>query len=96
MPWDVGRTLLQVQWVPRDAEEMAVPAEIVEEEEEEVCSSLSNPRSQWALTQHLRLVRRPRAKKIPTLQILAQALGPLDARKLDQPTSVDMSCDALS
>ena len=40
MPWDVGRTLLQVQWVPRDAEEMAVPAEIVEEEEEEVCSLL--------------------------------------------------------
>lgn len=32
MPWEVGRLLLQVQWVPRDAGETESSAEIVEED----------------------------------------------------------------
>ncbi|KAI0052904.1 mitochondrial carrier [Auriscalpium vulgare] len=34
MPWEVGKCLLQVQWVPRDAGEEEVIEEVVEEEEE--------------------------------------------------------------
>lgn len=34
MPWEVGKMLLQVQWVPRDAGEPVLNAETVEEEEE--------------------------------------------------------------
>jgi len=39
MPWEVGRLLLQVQWVPRDAGELESTTEIVEEDDEEVCHS---------------------------------------------------------
>ena len=41
MPWEVGRLLLQVQWVPRDAGEPEPSAEIVEEGDGEVCVNLS-------------------------------------------------------
>ena len=38
MPWEVGRLLLQVQWVPRDTGDPAPGSdEIAEEEDEEVC-----------------------------------------------------------
>jgi fusion and transport protein UGO1 len=37
MPWEVGRLLLQVQWVPRDAGEPEPSAETAEEEDGEVC-----------------------------------------------------------
>lgn len=37
-PWEVGKLLLQVQWVPRDAGEPQTEEEYVEEEQEEtVC-----------------------------------------------------------
>jgi fusion and transport protein UGO1 len=39
MPWEVGRLLLQVQWVPRDAGEPELNAETAEEEDDEVCIS---------------------------------------------------------
>ncbi|KDQ54886.1 hypothetical protein JAAARDRAFT_37998 [Jaapia argillacea MUCL 33604] len=44
MPWDVGKMLLQVQWVPRDAGEVEPRTEIVEdvEEEEEELSNSSD------------------------------------------------------
>jgi mitochondrial fusion and transport protein UGO1 len=35
MPWEVGKMLLQVQWVPRDAGE---PEPELEEEEEDIVS----------------------------------------------------------
>lgn len=38
MPWDVGRTLLQVQWVPRDAGVVDYPEE-EEEVQDEVCTT---------------------------------------------------------
>jgi fusion and transport protein UGO1 len=37
MPWEVGKTLLQVQWVPRDEDELAALEQTAEEDEEEVC-----------------------------------------------------------
>ena len=37
VPWEVGKTLLQVQWVPQDVEARLAAKD--EEEEEEVCSS---------------------------------------------------------
>lgn len=42
IPWDVGKTLLQVQWVPRDAGDVAPGAVLTtdEFEEEEVRTSL--------------------------------------------------------
>jgi fusion and transport protein UGO1 len=40
MPWEVGKMLLQVQWVPRDASEPESTAEVVEEEEEEETVSI--------------------------------------------------------
>ena len=42
MPWEVGKTLLQVQWIPRDVEELpaqgcnVAPKEQPEDEDEEV------------------------------------------------------------
>jgi fusion and transport protein UGO1 len=36
MPWEVGKTLLQVQWVPRDVGGPDSSPDMVEEEEEEV------------------------------------------------------------
>lgn len=36
MPWEVGKLLLQVQWVPRDAGEPESIAEIHEDDDEEV------------------------------------------------------------
>jgi fusion and transport protein UGO1 len=36
MPWEVGKMLLQVQWVPRDAGGPDSSPDMVEEEEEEV------------------------------------------------------------
>lgn len=36
MPWEVGKLLLQVQWVPRDAGEVEASAESAEYEEEDV------------------------------------------------------------
>ena len=33
MPWEVGKLLLQVQWVPRDAGETELFTETAEEEE---------------------------------------------------------------
>jgi mitochondrial fusion and transport protein UGO1 len=41
MPWEVGRLLLQVQWVPRDAGEPEVSIEEAEEEDEEVRVDIS-------------------------------------------------------
>jgi fusion and transport protein UGO1 len=38
MPWEVGKCLLQVQWVPRDAEQMDDTEPATEEVAEEVCS----------------------------------------------------------
>lgn len=53
IPWDVGKTLLQVQWVPRDAGELPPGAVLItdEEDEEEVSyHSLSvNLRSVYSL-----------------------------------------------
>jgi fusion and transport protein UGO1 len=40
MPWEVGRLLLQVQWVPRDAGEPEPGTEIAEEDDEAVCIDL--------------------------------------------------------
>jgi|ERR1700722_4732832 len=40
MPWEVGKMLLQVQWVPRDGSEPESTAEVVEEEEEEETVSI--------------------------------------------------------
>lgn len=39
MPWDVGKLLLQVQWVPRepDASKNTILVEGKQEEDEEVC-----------------------------------------------------------
>jgi mitochondrial fusion and transport protein UGO1 len=37
MPWEVGKLLLQVQWVPRDAGEPEPVTEKAEDEDEEVC-----------------------------------------------------------
>jgi fusion and transport protein UGO1 len=34
MPWEVGKTLLQVQWVPRDARDLELNAELEEEDGE--------------------------------------------------------------
>jgi mitochondrial fusion and transport protein UGO1 len=34
MPWEVGKLLLQVQWIPRDVPDLETPAE---DEEEPVC-----------------------------------------------------------
>ncbi|EPQ61054.1 mitochondrial carrier [Gloeophyllum trabeum ATCC 11539] len=42
MPWDVGKTLLQVQWVPRDVGLLEPQAERIEEVEEEVLSNSSS------------------------------------------------------
>ena len=40
MPWEVGKCLLQVQWVPRDAEQVDDSKEpATEEVAEEVCLS---------------------------------------------------------
>jgi fusion and transport protein UGO1 len=36
MPWEVGKCLLQVQWVPRDAEQVDDPEPPTEEVAEEV------------------------------------------------------------
>ena len=38
MPWEVGKCLLQVQWVPRDAEQVDDSEPPTEEVAEEVCS----------------------------------------------------------
>lgn len=35
IPWDVGKTLLQVQWVPRDAGELPPGAVLITDEEDE-------------------------------------------------------------
>lgn len=35
IPWDVGKTLLQVQWVPRDAGDLPPGAVLITDEEEE-------------------------------------------------------------
>jgi fusion and transport protein UGO1 len=37
MPWEVGKCLLQVQWVPRDAEQVDDSEPPTEEVAEEVC-----------------------------------------------------------
>ncbi len=37
MPWEVGKCLLQVQWVPRDAEQIDDAEPATEEVAEEVC-----------------------------------------------------------
>lgn len=44
-PWEVGKTLLQVQWVPRDADVSTQTSAVDLEEEEEVRSNiyLSSP-----------------------------------------------------
>jgi mitochondrial fusion and transport protein UGO1 len=38
MPWEVGKCLLQVQWVPRDAGQVDDAESTIEEVAEEVCS----------------------------------------------------------
>jgi fusion and transport protein UGO1 len=38
MPWEVGKCLLQVQWVPRDAEQVDDSEPPTEEVPEEVCT----------------------------------------------------------
>lgn len=50
MPWEVGKLLLQVQWVPRDAVESDDEEPIVEEIVEEVVSCFSyfgEPEANW-------------------------------------------------
>jgi fusion and transport protein UGO1 len=44
MPWEVGKMLLQVQWVPRDAgEPEPLVLDVVENDDDDaVCSFLSN------------------------------------------------------
>jgi mitochondrial fusion and transport protein UGO1 len=41
MPWEVGKCLLQVQWVPRDAEQVDDSEPPTEEVAEEVCPCLT-------------------------------------------------------
>ncbi len=41
MPWEVGKCLLQVQWIPRDAEQVDDSEPPTKEVAEEVCSSAS-------------------------------------------------------
>lgn len=41
-PWEVGRLLLQVQWVPRDAGEPEAEDDYIVEEQEEVVRALQN------------------------------------------------------
>jgi fusion and transport protein UGO1 len=50
MPWEVGKLLLQVQWIPRHDSEQSVPesSREEEEEEEEVMSESSNDDSYFA------------------------------------------------
>jgi mitochondrial fusion and transport protein UGO1 len=40
MPWEVGKMLLQVQWVPRDTDSLKSLASNTNDDEEEVCSSI--------------------------------------------------------
>ncbi|KAF5355963.1 hypothetical protein D9756_004180 [Leucocoprinus leucothites] len=47
-PWEVGKLLLQVQWVPRDAGEPQTEEEYVEEEYEETFSDSDNDESYFA------------------------------------------------
>lgn len=50
MPWEVGKLLLQVQWVPRDAVESDDEEPIVEEVVEEVVSCFTyfvEPEANW-------------------------------------------------
>ncbi|KAJ3567157.1 hypothetical protein NP233_g6552 [Leucocoprinus birnbaumii] len=47
-PWEVGKLLLQVQWVPRDAGEPQTEVEYVEEEYEETFSDSDNDESYFA------------------------------------------------
>jgi mitochondrial fusion and transport protein UGO1 len=47
MPWEVGKCLLQVQWVPRDAEQVDDSEPPIEEVAEEVCPLFSTSSSTW-------------------------------------------------
>ena len=40
MPWEVGKLLLQVQWVPRDASDVEASPNLAGYEEEDVCFCL--------------------------------------------------------
>jgi fusion and transport protein UGO1 len=50
-PWEVGKLLLQVQWVPRDAGEPQAEEEYVEEEQEETVCPADFP-SSWRTGAH--------------------------------------------
>ncbi|KAF8898445.1 mitochondrial carrier domain-containing protein [Infundibulicybe gibba] len=48
MPWEVGKLLLQVQWVPRDTGDPEPTAELVDENDEDALSDTSNEDSYFA------------------------------------------------
>ena len=50
MPWEVGKCLLQVQWVPRDAEQVDDSEPLTEEVAEEVRYAPSLPLSRFGST----------------------------------------------
>ena len=55
MPWEVGKCLLQVQWVPRDAEQVDDSELPTEEVAEEVCLFFKKPLSLSGSTLHLQI-----------------------------------------
>lgn len=52
-PWEVGKLLLQVQWVPRDAGDPLAEQEYVEDEVEETVRLACCPQSLCSFTAHL-------------------------------------------
>jgi fusion and transport protein UGO1 len=62
MPWEVGRLLLQVQWVPRDAGEFESSDDIVEDEDEDVrvCADIYRTTNQLFCILVERLISRER------------------------------------
>ncbi len=96
-PWEVGKTLLQVQWVPRDPTDLAPEAAVeVVEEEEEVRQSLRAFAALISCREHLphpfsSATPRPSRMMTRTLLILLpKGLRDRLARPMKKATSSDI------